>query len=69
MCSPATLIANKMYNDRKDRKSKQRVREKWSSAEAAVGQPATPLTKTDSTVSKAKPKTKMNTGINIGGQY
>ena len=68
MCSPMSLVAGKMYNDRKDRKSNERVRDQWASAPTAA--PSDMTIKKPEPISKpTKPKTNINTGMNIGGRF
>lgn len=66
MCMVESAMA-KMYNDRKDRKKKEALNANYASA------PSAPVSSTDvnkpEPISKPKPKTKIKTGINIGGQY
>ena len=63
MCA-AELALSKMYNDRKDRKARQRNTEVMSGFANAKNPHEQPIDK-----KKPAEKTKMNTGIKIGGQY
>lgn len=64
----AELTMSKMYNDRKDRKRRERVADSFASAPppppsfTAVNKPE-PISK------PTKPKTNINTGMNIGGRF
>jgi len=68
----AELALSKMHNDRKDRKSREKMISNWSSREQPApsstmgGEQKQPTAKP---AKPAKPKTKIDTGINIGGQY
>mgnify|MGYP001193322652 CR=1 FL=1 len=60
-------VMSKMYNDRKDRKSREKLADNYASAPSAPPSP----TADDKLkpIAKSKPKTNINTGMNIGGQY
>ena len=67
MCA-AELVMSKMYNDRKDRKSRERLNNSYANAPKA---PMSDMTiKKPEPISKpTKPKTNINTGMNIGGRF
>ena len=66
MCA-GELVMSKMYNDRKDRKSRERLNNSYASAPKA---PMSDMTiKKPEPISKPKPKTNINTGMNIGGRF
>lgn len=60
-------VMSKMYKDRKDRRSRERLADNYASAPKA---PMSDMTiKKPEPISKTKPKTNIKTGMNIGGQY
>jgi hypothetical protein len=63
----AELAMSKMYNDRKDRKSREKLADNYASAPEAPT--STTTINKPAPISKPKPKTNINTGMNIGGQY
>ena len=64
----AELAMSKMYNDRKDRKSRERLNNNYASAPTAP--PSDMTIKKPEPISKpTKPKTNINTGMNIGGRF
>lgn len=67
MCA-GELIMSKMYNDRKDRKSREKLANNYAIAPKA---PMSDMTiKKPEPISKpTKPKTNINTGMNIGGRF
>ena len=60
-------VMSKMYNDRKDRRSREKLADNYASAPEAPT-PTTTINK-PAPISKPKTKTNINTGMNIGGQY
>lgn len=64
----AELAMSKMYNDRKDRKSRERLNNNYASAPEAPPS-FTSVDKKEPISKPNKPKTNINTGMNIGGQY
>jgi hypothetical protein len=64
----AELAVSKMYNDRKDRKSRERINNSFANAPKAP--PSDMAIKKPEPISKpTKPKTNINTGMNIGGRF